>query len=198
MLFVQVEPGGARQVAGVVQGEHAGAGRCVLRVGGAHVAEDLGVRGIVAIHGVQQLAEGLLRVGDLGVVLAVAGQERHRPVVALGRDGIEHLLRPTRLDLEAIEVLHPLVHPPDDDETQDRHRHEQQGAGEEAEEQLLVDARPDPRGRVDERAQPAREPRQSWLRDGHRDIPPGRPWSAAAGRSSAGRPSRVRPEPVVT
>ena len=43
------------------------------------------------------VGERRLGVGDLGVVLVVVGQQRHRPVVALGGDRVEHLLGPARL-----------------------------------------------------------------------------------------------------
>ena len=99
--------------------------------------------------------------------LASLGQQRHRPVVALGGDRIEHLLRPAGLVLQPVEVVHALVHPPDDDEAQDRQGHEQQGTDEEAGEQLEVDARSYPGGDIDERAKPAGEARQPWLGERH-------------------------------
>ena len=85
------------------------------------------------VHLVEQIAERLLRVDDLDVELVVVGEQRHRPVVALGGDRVEHLLGPAGLLLEPVEVVHPLVHPADDDQAQDRQADEQQGAGEEAE-----------------------------------------------------------------
>ena len=69
---------------------------------------------------VQELGEGRLGVLDLPVVLgSAAGEEQcHRPVVALGRHRIEHLLRPASLHLRIVELDHAIVHLPDDEEAE--------------------------------------------------------------------------------
>ena len=161
MFLVEVELARGRQVAGDIQGDDPLACGGIGTVRGSQVLEDLGVARIVAGHRVQQPGEDRLLVKDLGVVLRVVGQEGHRPVVALGGDRVEHLLGPARLDLEVVDVLDARVHPPDHDEAEDGQRHEEEGPDEEARQELDVDARPDPGDDVDERAEPAREPRQA-------------------------------------
>ena len=145
----------------VDQRQHLLAGLPVLLVDGPDVLVERGVVRLGLLQLVQPLGEGRFGVLDLPVVLGgiVRQQQCHRPVVALGRHRVEHLLRPAGLHLRTIELLHAIVHLPDDEEAEHRHRHEQQGADEEAEEQLAVDACFHPSDRIDERAQPAGEAR---------------------------------------
>ena len=145
----------------VDQRQHLLAGLPVVLVDRPDVLVERGVGRLGLLQLVEALREGRLGLLDLPVVLGgILGDEQcHRPVVALRRHRIEHLLCPASLHLRIVELGHAIVHLPDDEETEQRHRHEQQGTGEEAEEQLAVDASFHTSDRIDDRAQPAREAR---------------------------------------
>ncbi len=168
MLQLEVELAGAVQVSGLIEREDAGARLGVPLVRCPEERERRCVGGISLLHLVEEGAEGLLRGRDLRVVRVVLGQDGHRPVMTLGRHRVQHLLRSAGLLLEPIQVLDPFVHPADHDEAEHRHRDEEQRAGQEAEQQLGVDARPDPGDAIHDRSQPAREAGQSRFGDRHR------------------------------
>ena len=124
MLLVEMELRGAGQVTSLVERQDPVARGRVGLVLGRQLLERRRVGRVDLLQLAQQVLERRLRVGDLGVELVLVGQEGHRPVVALGGDRVEHLLRPAGLLVEAVEVAHALVHPPDDHEAEDRHRDE--------------------------------------------------------------------------
>ena len=131
--------------------------------------------------------ERRLRVStDLVFDGVVPGEQGHRPVVALRRDRVEHVLGAARLDVELVEVGHPVVHPPDHDQAEDAHRDQQQCADEKPEQQLPVHAGLGAGDRIDDGAQPSGEARQARFGRLHRgaarlDRPrPGREWDHSA------------------
>jgi hypothetical protein len=170
VLLLQVPALGQRRPAA---GERAVDLRAGAGVGGVRSGE-LGVECVVLRVECAQLRDPLpeeqLAVGDLGVpggrvrVALVVGEQRHRPVVALRGDVVEQLLGEVDLLRLAVEGDHALVHPVDHHEAERGEPDQEERAGEEAHQQLVVHAQPEPRDRVDGRSEPAGGAGQRGLR----------------------------------
>ena len=104
----------------VDQRDHLLAGLPVVLVDGPDVLVERGVARLGSVQLVQELGEVRLGLLDLPVVLGgiVGDEQRHRPVVALRRHRIEHLLRTAGLHLRSVELDHAIVHLPDDEEAE--------------------------------------------------------------------------------
>jgi hypothetical protein len=132
----------------------------ILGIRLACLSVEIGVVAVIGVHGIEKGGE--VRLGDvnlggplgrhLGVLVL---EERHGAVVTLGGDGVKHLLGAAYPELMGVQVIHSLVHAADHDQAEDPHAHQKQRTGQEAEQQLSVNARRDASRSVDGWFQPA-------------------------------------------